>query len=351
MNNQNDILVSICSITYNQAPYIRQCLDGFLMQETNFKFEIIIHDDCSTDGTTDIVREYAEKYPNLIVPIFQSVNQYQNGNTSILKTFVYPKARGKYFAICEGDDYWIDPHKLQKQVDFMEANPDCTMTCTRAKLFSVRENRYIGEQYCRKSDGYLHPKDIINRTGLYMATCSLVIRPWIKDNYPAYCTNCNVGDYPLKITAAMKGSVYYFNDAMCVYRIDNQASWYGQQKFGTIDPGRMKIVCGQVEMFEGFSRDFPEHTKIYSEKIAEHICKNMPSWRCKKDDFIAYENVFHNRIECFSFKWKVYYAISKLRFPIVKYLYKNIFLRNYFHKRKYYGGSIKRYIRGLVSRL
>ena len=113
-------LVSIGCITYNHAPYIRQCLEGFLMQKTTFPFEIIINDDCSTDGTTEIVKEYADKYPDLIIPIFHEENQYQKGVRGIYAKFVYPKVRGKYIALCEGDDYWIDPLKLQKQVDFLE---------------------------------------------------------------------------------------------------------------------------------------------------------------------------------------------------------------------------------------
>lgn len=141
MKEQNELLVSVCCITYNHAPYIRQCLDGFLMQKTNFKYEIIIHDDCSTDGTTDVVREYADKYPNIIVPIIQDVNQYQNGNTSILASFLYPKVRGKYIAICEGDDYWIDPLKLQKQVDLLEKNLDVGLCFTDFNRLFQNKNK------------------------------------------------------------------------------------------------------------------------------------------------------------------------------------------------------------------
>lgn len=120
-------LVSICSITYNHAPFIRQCLDGFLMQKTNFKYEVIIHDDASTDGTTEIIKEYAKKYPDLITPIYQTENQYSKGLRGFFAKFVFPKAKGKYIALCEGDDYWTDPYKLQKQVDFMEKETNYSM--------------------------------------------------------------------------------------------------------------------------------------------------------------------------------------------------------------------------------
>ena len=98
-------LVSICCITYNHAPYIRQCLDGFMMQQTNFTFEVLIHDDASTDGTADIIREYESKYPDIIKPIYQTENQYSKG-VKVSATFNFPRAKGKYIAMCEGDDYW-----------------------------------------------------------------------------------------------------------------------------------------------------------------------------------------------------------------------------------------------------
>ncbi|MBP5664413.1 MAG: glycosyltransferase [Bacteroidales bacterium] len=122
-------LVSICCATYNQVKYVRQCLDGFLKQETNFPFEVLVHDDASTDGTADIIREYASKYPDIFLPILQTENQYQKGNKKITASFNIPRARGKYIAICEGDDFWTDPKKLQKQVDFLEANPEYSLYC------------------------------------------------------------------------------------------------------------------------------------------------------------------------------------------------------------------------------
>ena len=116
-------LLSICCITYNHENFIRQALDGCLMQQTNFPIEIIIHDDASTDNTANIIREYQGKHPHLIKTILQRENQYSAMGFGFISN-VFKEAQGKYIALCEGDDYWTDPLKLQKQVDFLEANPD-----------------------------------------------------------------------------------------------------------------------------------------------------------------------------------------------------------------------------------
>ena len=146
MNNKNSIndrdlqsslMVTIRCLTYNHEQYIRQCLDGFVMQKTNFRFEAIVHDDASTDGTVEIIREYAEKYPDIIKPIFETENQYSKRDGSIGR-IMNEHTHGKYIAICEGDDYWTDPYKLQKQVDFLESHPDYVMC-------SHRHNDYIQE--------------------------------------------------------------------------------------------------------------------------------------------------------------------------------------------------------------
>lgn len=142
----NTPLVSVCCITYNHAQFIRKCLDGFLMQKTNFPIEILIHDDCSTDGTTEIIRDYEAKYPDLIFPLYEEENQYQKGKAAEIDLYNYRRARGKYIAYCEGDDYWTDPLKLQKQVDFMEANPEYSVCWHRSKQFIVETGEYIEDK-------------------------------------------------------------------------------------------------------------------------------------------------------------------------------------------------------------
>lgn len=138
MNSQKP-LVSIVCAAFNQKDYIAKCIEGFISQKTNFPIEIIIHDDASTDGTQDIIRQYANQYPKIIHPIFQEKNQYSQ-NISVWKTFIYPKVTGKYIAECEGDDYWTDPLKLQRQVDFLENHPDYSLSTENADILFTNTN-------------------------------------------------------------------------------------------------------------------------------------------------------------------------------------------------------------------
>lgn len=129
-SNSQKPLVSIMCLSYNHENFIGKALEGFLMQKTNFDFEIIIHDDASTDNTVTIIKNFETEYPNIIKPIFQTINQYSNKEVNIWTDFTFPACSGKYIAICEGDDYWTDPLKLQKQVDFLEQNPEYVITWT-----------------------------------------------------------------------------------------------------------------------------------------------------------------------------------------------------------------------------
>lgn len=138
-------IVSICCLSYNHAPFVRKALDGFLMQEppTGVShdepwYEILIHDDASTDGTDAIIREYAAKYPDVIFPLYEEVNQFSRGGAGKMDLYNYNRAKGKYIAYCEGDDYWTEPHKLQKQVDFMESHPDYSVCWHRCKQLVIQ---------------------------------------------------------------------------------------------------------------------------------------------------------------------------------------------------------------------
>ena len=141
VDNSDTPLVSVRCITYNHEPYIAQALDGFLMQKTNFPFEVIVHDDASPDKTADIIREYEAKFPKIIKPIYETENQYSKHDGS-LGRIMDAACKGKYIALCEGDDYWIDENKLQMQVDFLEGNPDYGMCYTNFNILNQKKGIY-----------------------------------------------------------------------------------------------------------------------------------------------------------------------------------------------------------------
>ncbi len=222
--NSNTPLVSICCITYNHVAYIRQCIDGFIMQKTDFPFEIIIHDDCSTDGTVDIIREYQEKYPDLIKPIFQKENQYSQGVKSILATFVYPKCSGKYIALCEGDDYWIDENKLQMQVDFLEKNPEYGMCYTNFNKYFQRNDSFdidiFNSDKKIKTDYTL--EEWILSAG-YIAPMSWVFKRELLDSIPKL--KSLDGSFVMVACFLHDSKIKCFKDKVtCVYRVLDESA-------------------------------------------------------------------------------------------------------------------------------
>ena len=210
--------VSVCCITFNQENYIVQTIEGFLMQKTSFPIEIIIHDDASTDNTTKIVREYAEKYPEVIVPIFQTENQYSKRQGNVLTKFVFPRASGKYIAICEGDDYWTDPQKLQRQVDFLEENPDYGLVYTRVKIFEQNENAFLKTTLGRPSKSY---ESLFLTIGIPTLS-TLFRRSFLKDYYTEvvpFAISWRMGDFPLWLFIARHCKLHFIDDVTATYRM------------------------------------------------------------------------------------------------------------------------------------
>lgn len=216
-------LVSTLTTAYNHEPYIRECIEGFLMQKTTFPVELIIHDDASTDKTADIIREYEAKYPNLIKPIYQIENQYSQ-KIDIYNEFLFPRAKKKYIALCEGDDYWIDPFKLQKQVDFMETNPESGLCFTNI-------DKYL--QNCKSLEKSYFDENIANEVSSlskyiirapWIATCTWVFRTnfvklymeWYNNNY--YNNFLIQGDLSLVSFILSKSKIFFLNQTTSVYR-------------------------------------------------------------------------------------------------------------------------------------
>lgn len=221
----NDILVSIHCITYNHEKYITDAIEGFLMQKTNFKLEILIHDDASTDRTADIIREYEKKHPNLIKPIYQKENQYSKGGASV-ESFNYKRAKGKYVAVCEGDDYWTDPRKLQKQVDYLEKNPECSLVFHAADIVKANKEKTgaIG-RIAEESRIVKMDEIVLKAEPNFIPTASRVFRKAFIDKLPNWYMNASIGDFPMALLMGNYGYFYYIDEVMSAYRTGVSGSW------------------------------------------------------------------------------------------------------------------------------
>ena len=262
-----DIIVSISCITYNHALYIRKCLDSFLMQQTNFAFEVLIHDDCSTDGTAEIIKEYEERFPDIIKPIYEEENQYQQGKPSGSAVWNYPRAKGKYIALCEGDDYWVDPLKLQKQVDFMERNLECSLCFHNYfQLFPDDKLVPITKDLANASICSIH--DVILKGGGFMATNSMLFRTVDVTNYPVWAT-LGVGDFPLMLILFHSGKVAYLDFIGSVYRINSIGSWSEKMNNLKFLNNNFRSTDAMLINFDKWSQ------KRYHRTILLKRCKNQ----------------------------------------------------------------------------
>ncbi len=262
-------VVSVCCITYNQESYIEDAIKGFLIQETNFPFEIIIHDDASTDNTANIIREYEKLYPKLIKPIYQKENQYSRGGR-ILSRIVFPAAEGKYIALCEGDDYWTDKNKLQIQIDYMDKHQECNMTVHSCLLIDGKKNTLIKISRLSNVKEKYNLEDCIKGLGRIVATNSFVFRKTILDNRPEVATCSPCGDYVYPILSTLNGYVYYFDSAMCAYRVQAvnslTSSWKKDPLKRKIYNEKYDIMLNKLNQYTNFAyADIikTEHTRIW----------------------------------------------------------------------------------------
>lgn len=221
MDNQ-EVLVTIRCCAYNHERFIRQCLEGFVMQKTDFRFEAIVHDDASTDNTAAIIREYAEKYPDIIKPIYETENQYSKHDGSLTR-IMNAHTRGKYIAMCEGDDYWTDPYKIQKQVDFLESHPDYVMCSSRFDKY-WQESGVLEEDPDKDFEGADY--DLQNLIGGKWLTQTLTVmyRRSALDlkHYARYGMSL---DMILFYELLKHGKGYCFPEVMGVYRYHEGGVW------------------------------------------------------------------------------------------------------------------------------
>jgi glycosyltransferase involved in cell wall biosynthesis len=279
MTNTREPLVSICCITYNHEEYIRDAIESFLMQETDFPFEIIIHDDASNDATVDIIREYEMKYPDIIKPIYQTENQYSKGKRVSLFTFM--AAKGKYIALCEGDDYWIDPLKLQKQIREMEKCPDCYISFHPA--FIHRSDGRIDDRmlgfYSEKTMTFPVEKVILGGGG-FMHTGSIILNRLVVPRIISFfdiAKEARSGDYYLQVLGADHGGALYLSDVMSVYRSGVPGSWSANmrndQNYWALF-FRSTIICNN-KMSAFTKNKYSNYFNIQNKKLYSSIIRSL----------------------------------------------------------------------------
>lgn len=318
MENEN-VMVSICCITYNQKDYIKDALDSFLMQKTNFEYEVIIHDDASTDGTTEIIKEYAKKYPNIIKPIFEEENQYSKGVKRILN-FNFAVAKGKYIALCEGDDYWTDETKLQMQVDYMNKNEQCTFCFHNAKIVNMTDGSIKSFiPYDRSLKKYIKNDNVYNVGELelleFIPTASFMFKRENIQRLPKWFNDCFVGDWPIKLLMTSFGYAYYIDKEMCVYRQNTSGSVTKKnaKKEQESIKGKIEILNKHRE-FVSEMDEFTEkkYNDIFEYRKAQYDMEELIATRNTKE--IYKRKLLHN----FGIKQKLKYLIKMYCYNVIE---------------------------------
>ena len=319
-------MVSVFVTTYNQEKYISKTIQSILDQETTFEFEVLIHDDSSSDTTVSIVREYEKKYPNIIKPIYQSENQFSQGKDPN-KLFNYPRAKGKYIAVCEGDDYWCDKLKLQKQYDALEANPECSIC--------VHRTNKINED--GTDTGFCFPATEIEGgeiDSFRFMKLELVDSPWSfhyssfffrKNLYEKFLTDgkriikaFSVGDKPLLLYMGHEGNLFYINQTMSCYRLNSGV-------MNTYRNNIEKHMQFEKRFIQGY-KEFDLLTKGKYSAYIEHVVKR------RQADYLFYSGRYRELMKSdykaavkeFSLKRRITVYIGSL-FPETVY---SIYLRN-----------------------
>ncbi|MCY7350558.1 MAG: glycosyltransferase [Cytophagaceae bacterium] len=269
--------VSVYCITYNHGPFIGQALDSFLAQQTTFDVEIVVGDDASGDNTQAVLLDYQRRFPEKIKLLLNQTNRGAIHN--FMDT--YHACRGEYVATCEGDDYWTDPHKLQKQVDFMDQHPDFSMCFHNAEVRFDDESE-PGYLLNQNQKPVVTVDDLIgNAETWFMATASLLLRKTFLPQLPAWIAESKSGDIPLNILLAQRGPIGYLDEVMSVYRKHG-----GGQSF-TDHRWEAGFLFNRINMYQHLNRET-------GYQYRERFRKTMAEFYWHLPDTIEYrERIWH----------------------------------------------------------
>lgn len=265
-----EILVSVYCLAYNHENYIEDTLKGFLKQKTNFKFEVIVHDDASTDKTAEIIKKYEAENPEIIKPIYQKENQYSKG-IDIVDEYITPILKGRYVAECEGDDYWSDELKLQKQVEFLEEHSEYCACVHNTSILDM-ETQKKDIMYPRSGDRDIEFAQLLGGGGASFHTSSLMTRIEHLSNLPEFCNEIkSFGDYTYNLCLGCKGKIRFIDDVMSVYRYRTPGSWSSR----TSSSRKKKIIrckdsillLERINEYSGFQHDLEIRKEIERNKF------------------------------------------------------------------------------------
>lgn len=268
--NENP-LVSVCLITYNHETFIKDAFDGIINQKTNFPIEIIVSDDCSKDKTIEIIQSYKDRYSTLVTVLKNETNvgMHKNWERAIRA------CKGKYIALLEGDDYWIDPLKLQKQIEILEADETLAISCTNAKVELVGADKKHPD-YVLKKEGRYSLKELIQEA--FMPTCTVVFRNGLLPTILPKCFyTAPMADFPIHLLNTLKGDIFYLDTTTSTYRLHGYGEWGKLNDIGRLNHILGGLVCAQKILSNTiYSLDVKKVKKNTLFKIS-HFYKNRNS--------------------------------------------------------------------------
>jgi glycosyltransferase involved in cell wall biosynthesis len=250
--------LSILMVTYNHAKYIAQALDSVLMQEVNIEYEIVLGEDCSTDNTRAILLEYKKRHPDKIRLLLHQTNVGAHDN--FIAT--YKACRGEYIAYLEGDDYWTSPGKLQKQVDFLDAHPECSICFHNSEEF-YEDGSKPSWLYCSKDQKEISKlEDLIEKCN-FIPSCSVLFRNGLFGDFPDWYSTLGMGDWILHLLNAQHGDIGYINEVMGRHRHHSSGTWSFRSQ--------AKNILEIITAYETINKYLNlKYNDLISKKIAEY---------------------------------------------------------------------------------